>query len=293
MIKAKLILFLAMSIFGTVGLLRRYIPLASGSLAFTRGLLGAAILLAVMLIFKKEISAKSIRANLAALILSGILMAFDWIFLFEAFNHTTVAIATVCNYMAPVFFIIGSAIIFKERLSIKKIGCILAAFLGVVLVSGVTSSGYAELDLKGIGFGISAAICYASVILISKAMKDISAYNTVFMQLGIASAVLLPYAYFTDGMDFSMLDMHSILLLLFVGIVLTGLTYAMYFYALGELPTSVVAVFSYIDPLVAVLCSYFILKEQLGATELAGMILILGATLISELEFKKPVTAGE
>ena len=93
-------LVLSMLIFGTIGLFRRYIPLPSGLLAMARGLIGTLFLVLAMALRRQRPSGAAIRKNLPLLILSGAMIGFNWILLFEAYNHTTVALATLCYYMA-------------------------------------------------------------------------------------------------------------------------------------------------------------------------------------------------
>ncbi len=114
--KAKFTLIAAMFLFGTIGIFRRYIPLPSGLLALARGVIGAAFLLAAVLLRKDRLSWQAIRRNLLLLCVSGVLIGFNWILLFESYQYTTVATATLCYYMAPIFVILASPFFFRERL---------------------------------------------------------------------------------------------------------------------------------------------------------------------------------
>ena len=69
-----------------------------------------------------------------------------------------------------------------------------------------------------------------------------------------------------------------------VGIIHTGITYCLYFSSLKELPGQKAAILSYIDPLVAVLVSVFLLGETLTLSQALGGLLILGFTLWNEIE---------
>ena len=141
---ARIYLILSMVIFGTIGIFRRYIPLPSGALAMLRGIVGASALLLIMFIIKKPPNIKKLKSNLLLLIISGALIGFNWIFLFESYNYTSVATATLCYYMAPVFVLIASPIFLKEKLTVKQIICSITAIIGIVLVSGVFNQKYAD-----------------------------------------------------------------------------------------------------------------------------------------------------
>lgn len=63
---------------------------------------------------------------LPALLISGGMIGFNWMLLFEAYRYTTIAVATLCYYMAPVLLIAFSPLLFKEKLTGRQIVCVLA-----------------------------------------------------------------------------------------------------------------------------------------------------------------------
>lgn len=283
--QSKLTLILAMVIFGTIGIFRKYIPLPSSVIAMARGFIGMLFLLLVVLVKRERPSAEAIKANLFMLILSGVALGFNWILLFEAYQYTTVATATLCYYMAPILVIMVSPILFGERLNKKKILCVVVALLGMVLVSGVLQSGVSQIvELRGILLGLGAAVLYASVILLNKRIKDISAYDKTILQLGVAAIVLLPYTFITENMGALTLTPLMLVMLIVVGVIHTGVAYAFYFGSMKNLKAQTVALYSYIDPIVAIILSALFLHEDMGILEVVGACMVLGATMISEFE---------
>ena len=134
--KAKGSLLAAMTIFGTVGILVRYIPLPAATVAFFRGVLGCLFILLLMLATGKKLDFSAIRKNAWLLLLSGGAMGLNWVFLFESYHHTSVAVATICYYLAPVFLVLVSPLL-GERLTGKKLLLCGIALVGMVFVSGV------------------------------------------------------------------------------------------------------------------------------------------------------------
>lgn len=278
---------LAMFIFGTIGIFVRHVALPSSVIALVRGSIGMLFLLMVVLLSRKKISGAAIRQNLLLLCLSGAFIGFNWIFLFEAYRYTTVATATLCYYLAPVFVILAAPFFLKEKLTVKKLLCVTAALIGMVFVSGVLQTGIPAADeMKGIFFGIAAALLYASVVLCNKFIHDISSYDMTIMQLGIAAFVLLPYTLITEDIGSLQVTLPTVLLLLFVSIVHTGIAYALYFSAMQDLSSHTIAIFSYVDPIVAIVLSALLLSEPMGIFGVIGAVLILGSTLISGLPDK-------
>jgi len=270
--------------FGTIGIFVRHIPLPSSVIAVARGVIGSLFLLLYLRRKRQSLSLPDIRRNGRILLLSGACMGINWILLFEAYHYTTVAIATLCYYMAPVFVILASAFLFREKLTPLKGLCLAGALVGMLLVSGVLQNGFAgSADTTGILLGLGAAALYACVVLLNKYLKNISAMDATIVQLGASAVVLFPYTLFTETLTDLALSPTAAILLATVGILHTGITYAMYFGSMQHLKAQTVALYSYIDPLVAILLSALLLKEPLGATGIAGAVLILGSTLLSEL----------
>lgn len=285
---AKGKLALSMFIFGTIGIFRRGIVLPSSIIALVRAVVGTVFLLCVILLKKQKIDSNAVRKNLLLLILSGILLGFNWILLFEAYQYTSVATATLSYYMAPIFIILVSPLLLKERLTLRKSICVAVALGGMVLVSGFAETGITSIsEMKGVLFGLAAAVFYASVVLMNKGICDITAYDKTIMQLGIAAVVLLPYTLLTENWASLRFDSNSVVMLLIMGIVHTGFAYAMYFGTTRTLSAQTLALFSYIDPIVAVLLSALLLKEPMSTLSLIGAVAVLGSTIVSELPEKR------
>lgn len=279
---SRLKLIAAMSIFGTVGLARRYIPLSSGLIACVRGLVGGLFLLFVLAVKRRKIAWNAVKENGLLLPLSGALIGINWILLFEAYKYTTVATATLFYYMAPVIVVLASPLVLKERLTLGKLMTVVISLGGMLLVSGVFSEGGIR-GPWGILFALGAAFFYACVILLNKKLKPIEAYDKTVVQLFCAAAVLLPYLLVTeDATTWTIMPLTAVLLLV-VGILHTGVAYALYFGSFEGLSAQTVAVVGYIDPVVAVLLSALLLREPMSLSQGIGAVLILVASLGGEL----------
>ena len=281
----KMMMIAAMTIFGTIGIFRKYIPLPSSTLALARGVIGTLFLLTLVLFVKKQrLDGGAIRRNLAFLVISGALIGFNWILLFEAYQYTTVAVATLCYYMAPVIVVMVSPFLFKEKLTPLKAACVAVALAGMVFVSGIPQSGFGGIsELKGILLGLGAALLYATVVVLNQYIRDIPAYDKTIMQLGMAAVAILPYTLLTENFADISFTPIAVLMLLFVGIVHTGIAYTLYFGSMSGLKAQTIALFSYIDPVVAIILSAVILQENIGLWGVIGAVMVLGSTMVSEL----------
>ena len=282
--QTKLTLAAAMVIFGTIGLLRRLIDLPSAAISCCRGLLGCVFLLAMQCLRGRKPDWAALRPKLWLLLLSGGMIGFNWMLLFEAYRYTTVAAATLCYYMAPILLIAVSPFLFGEKMTGGKIVCVALAVGGMVLVSGVLDGEALPAGTgTGIALGLGAAVLYASVMVITKKLSALNAFDPTIVQLGAAGAVMVPYLLVTGELASVQLETRSVLLLLVVSIIHTGLPYAMYFGAMGRLPAQTVALMSYLDPITALLLSALVLHEKLSVFGIIGAVLVLGATVLSDL----------
>lgn len=285
----RLMLIISMTVFGTIGLFVRNVPLPSGELALYRAVLAAMLIGFYLLITKQRIPFAKMKKEIPLLLFSGAAMGINWILLFEAYKYTSVSVATLSYYFAPVIVTLLCPILFREKLTIKQIICFVMSTLGLVLITGlgdITGTNH----FKGILCGLGAAVFYATVILLNKFIKGVDGIHRTFLQFIAAIAVLIPYVGFTGGVTLGSLDGKGWIFLLVVGLVHTGITYCMYFSSLKELPGQKAAILSYIDPLVAVIISVTVLREEMALLQIVGGVLILGFTLLNEIDLKKAKT---
>jgi len=281
--KARLMNISSMAIFGTIGLFVRNIAVSSGELALYRALLASALIAVYLVITKQHIPFKLIKKSLPLLLFSGVAMGINWILLFEAYKYTTVSLATLSYYFAPVIVTSVCPFLFKEKLSTKQIVCFILSTVGLVMITGIGEIESGSTHFIGILFGLGAAVLYATVVLINKFIQDVDGIHRTLLQFIAAIITLTPYVALTSGVTLYLLDGIGWICLLTVGIIHTGITYCMYFSSLKEIPGQKAAILSYIDPLVAVFISVTILGESLTLWQAIGGAMILGFTLWNEI----------
>ena len=281
-VSARFMLIISMAIFGTLAVFVRNIDLNSGEQALYRAILAAVLILIYLLATGQKIDFKSIKKEVPLLLASGIAMGINWILLFQAYKYTTVSVATLSYYFAPVIVTVVCPFLFHEKLNKKQIICFVMSTVGLVMIIGVNGFGQGSSDLTGVLFGLGAAAFYATVVLLNKFIKNVTGIHRTFLQFIAAIIILIPYVACTGGIHLGNLNGKGWISLLIVGLVHTGITYCMYFSALKELPGQEAAILSYIDPLVAVLVSVLLLGETMTFMQVLGGIFILGFTLWNE-----------
>lgn len=202
-------LIISMAVFGTIGLFVRNISVTSGELALYRAIL-AAILIGIYLIAtRQKIELDRIRKQLPLLIASGVAMGFNWILLFQAYRYTTVSVATLSYYFAPVIVTIACPILFREKMTAKQWICFAMSTIGIILITGIGDMSAGSNHLIGIVLGLGAACLYATVILINKFIKDVEGIHRTFLQFLAAIIVLIPYVAMTSGVTLGSMDIKG------------------------------------------------------------------------------------
>ena len=286
----KIKLVLIYLTFGTVGLVAHFIPLSSSVIVFYRALLGGIFIIFMSLLQGKTIDVKSIKDNFVVLIFTGFFMGLNWVLQFEAFRVSSVAIGTVCYNTMPIFLVIIASFIFNEKIDIKTSICIIIATIGVVLVSNVINTGIKSDEVLGCVYGVLGAIFYALILIFNRKLSNIAMHDKIIFQFSFSAVVMLLYASFIEKSSFVFdknLSQDEIIIgvicILLLSCLHTGFCYVQYFTAVANLKAKTVAILTYIDPVVAMLLSFFVLKESMTKLQFLGAVLILSSTLINEM----------
>lgn len=276
--KASLQFLSAMAIFGTLGLFVRHIDTDSVTLSFLRTLIGALILGGIVLITHRPCKIEQGQGKF--ILLSAVFLACNWIFLFESYRYTAISIATVIYYLAPVMVMIISITILKDSVNRSMITALSLCLIGLICI---TQNQVGTTSMKGIIFALLAASSYAGVLLSNRKIHRIDRLTFTFLQLSIAAVIIAGYL-LVKGELAGMLQIPqpSWPWIIAVGVLHTGLAYSLYFGALQRLPASRAAIFSYLDPGVAILVSLVFLQEGCTGMQAAGILLIISGILMAD-----------
>ena len=303
--KATIKVLIAMLLWGSLGVFVKNVSLESVEIAFFRGIIGS-IFLGIVLFIRmqnnkklkqndnevEDENKKPSKKSIIILIISGMAIGFNWVFLFNSYNYITVANATIVYYLAPVIVIFVSPIFLKEKLTLKKVLAVICAMIGLVLIVRTGSSNGNVNITQGIINAFAAACLYASVIILNKFIKNVDDYTKTFIQLFMASMVLLPWVIYRNNIIFD--SPKSIILIAILGIAHTGIAYCLYFSAMKDLKAQSIAILGYLDPVSSVVFSIFLLREPFSVYQLIGGVIILASAIIAEKNPKpKTIKNGE
>ena len=270
---------LTLLMFGSNGVVASYIALNSYEIVFFRTLIGGLFLVAVFLITRGKIQALRDKKQFLCMLISGAAMGGNWMFLYEGYQQIGVGLATLASYFGPVIVMALSPLLFRERLVPAKVLGILAAFGGMLLVDLET---LVESRFSwGLICGLMAAVMYAVMIIFNKKAQGITGLENTLWQLGVSFVIVTIFMVFRQGFTLSV-PQGSLLPILMLGIVNTGVGCYLYFSAIGKLPAQSVAICGYLEPLSTLVFSAVLLQEHLTPLQAGGAVLILGGAALGE-----------
>lgn len=280
-------LTLSMIIWGSLGIFALWSGLPALDLAFYRCLIGA-LILGIYCWQKGYLNyAYANFTNIFYAILSGIFIVLNWIFLFKSFQLASITIGNVSYYLQPIFLVILSIIFFSDSVKLKQWFFILLTTLGVMLTSNLnfeTSATNQQLML-GVGCAVLAGILYAFSTVIIKFIKDMPAGLITLIQLIAGFIILMPFIKSSDILHLNQIAISNILI---IGIIHTSLAYILYYQAVREVNLTMVAILSYIDPIVAIITDIIFCHRSLNWLQITGIVLtFIGSYQVIKLKQEK------
>lgn len=279
---ARIKLILAAVILGTIGWFAGHVPLPSNVIVTFRAALAALTIGLYFLVTRRKFRLQATKKEIILLLASGVCIALNFVFLFEAYNHIPYSIASLCDYFAPVVMIVLSPLVFREKMTGRQLFCFVMATVGLLLLIGVFGGGE-DISPLGVAIGLTGMLFYVPVLMINKAVKNVGDYERTLLQFAVATVVLLLFLPFKDAPDFSQMTPVSWVFLCLIGVVHTGVAYCLMFGALPKLSGQEGALLTYLDPFTAVMVSVFVMEEPMGWMQIVGGVLLVGFLLINEL----------
>ncbi|MFI9175479.1 DMT family transporter [Streptomyces lincolnensis] len=215
--------------------------------------------------------------TLGLAVLGGVFIVFNWVFLFQSYENTSISVATVVYHTQPFYVVLLGALLFRERLTAAKAGWIGVAFAGLILVSGVTPGDFAGggTYLLGLGQALLAALLYGLSTVVTKRISGVRPHLIALVQVLVGIPLLLPFADLGamrgTGADWGWL--------VGLGIIHTGLMYVLMYAAYAQLPTAKIAVLAFTYPAVAMVMDWLVYGHHIGLVQALGVPLIVMASL--------------
>ena len=269
----------ALLLFGSNGIVASLIHLSSYEIVLLRTLIGSLLLIAIFFIAREKLTFYKYKTQSIFLAVSGIAMGTSWIFLYEAYDEIGVSLASLAYYCGPVIVMILSPFLFGEKLTKLKVCSFLVVLVGIFLVNGTAFEN--GVSVWGLACGLLSAICYSLMVMFNKKAKDITGLENSMLQLFVAFLTVAIFVGIKQGYRME-IDTQSIIPILVLGLLNTGIGCYFYFSSIDKLPVQTVAICGYLEPLSAVVFSVIFLKETMLPIQIIGAVLIIGGAMLGE-----------
>ncbi len=247
----------------------------------------SAILMVLLILVKDKSKLKIKIKDIPLFIGTGVCsIVFFNLCYFEAINVIGgSSLPALLLYTAPIFVMIISLFLFKEKITKKKIISLIMTFVGLMLVTGVLSSSD-NISYKAVLLGLGAGLGYALYSIFGKYLVDkydsltITAYTFI-----IASVFAIPISKITNNISL-MFSFKAIISGIALALICTVLPFLLYTIGLKKTEAGKAAVFATIEPFVAAIVGLLFFNESLTIEKIVGMLLILSAIIILNLNKK-------
>ena len=249
---------------------------------FFRCVFGAAALAAFALVAGRARELRVDRRGLALAALAGGLMTAMWTAFFAAIQWTSIAVATVAFHLQPVWLMLAGAWWLGERLSLARAAAAGAALVGLVLATGLWSAGLPSdqpLFAWGLGLAVLGSVCYAVVSLLAKQQRRLTSLGFTFWQCVVGTGLLLWWPWTHDLANrWAEWPWDTWAWLAGLGVIHTGLAYALMYGAMQRLEAGRIAVLQFVYPITAIVLDAVIYGRTLSTLQWTG-VAIMGAAL--------------
>lgn len=208
------------------------------------------------------------------------LLFFSWCY-FETINRTSLAVAGVLLYTAPVFVMLLSALLLGEKITGRKILALLLAVTGCALVSGILT-GDAKVDAIGLLLGLGSGFGYALYSVFSRFAidREYDFWTILFYTFLFCSLFSLPFADWAVMLPAMHSDPGLILWMVAMGLFTAFLAYGLYTAGLARMESSRAAIVASLEPVVGTVVGFIWFLEVPGWDSVLGICLVLGAIAV-------------
>ena len=210
---------------------------------------------------------------------TGVLMVLNWALFFAAIPRTSIGVATIVFHIQPVWIMLFGTLVLREAVAPRQVAAMLAALLGLVLTTGLLggdAAAWGPDHVSGLLMCLAGSLCYAAVTILAKTEKVVTPFALAWWQCAVGTVLLLwvPLVHGWPQAPSSWAWLAGL------GVLHTGLAYAILFAGMARLTLGRIAVLQYVYPLTAIVLDWAVYGRALGAVQLAGVGLMAGALLV-------------
>lgn len=268
------LLVAACIMYGLIGIFIKLIgDMPLGSIIFYRLLFALAAII-LYLAISGNLRELRLKEKKWSLLLLGLFEAAAVLAYFYSVSYTTVSIAVLLLYTAPVYVALLSPVVLKEKISSRGILALVLSIAGVIMVvqPQIQNDG---ITVSGIALGLASGLLYAFMIMTSRSLKN--NYTGTAQATWSIIVSLIIFSPFGFAINADILRDKLYLLVLF-GLIPTAIGGILYFNGLRIVKAQNASIISLLEPASAVFFAFVILSEPVGyTTAIGGCLILLGA----------------
>lgn len=207
---------------------------------------------------------------------------------FRAMEMIHLSVAAVLLYTAPAFVLVMSAVLFKEKITGKKIAVLCATVIGCGLASGAAGA-VGGVNAGGILYGLGSGFGYAIYSIFSRYAIEKGYHNLTitFYTFFFASFAAVPLADTKQIVSVCIKDIRMTGFCLLFGLLSTVIPYVLYTAGLSHMENSRASVIASVEPITAAVIGGIVYRETPDVYQTAGIVLVIGAVIVSNIQKKK------
>jgi drug/metabolite transporter (DMT)-like permease len=271
---------------GLIAVIVREVDLDAQVLVFYR-LFFAALTLGIVAIVLRKLPLLRLQRHRERIVLIGVTLAAHWFLYFATIKLSSVAVAVLMAYLAPLAIAILAPLVLPEPRSRVALVALVPAAGGVALVALGGEEGGAVRPLA-LATGLLTAATYAALVLMTKRIAaEVPVLALSFWNYAVASLAIAPLLLGADRIMPTASELPAVLAL---GVVFTALSGYLYIWFLRHVTAQAIGILAYIEPVSAALLAWAFLDEALTWQIVVGGLLVIaaGATVV----FLEPADAA-
>ncbi|HIF9449737.1 TPA: DMT family transporter [Photobacterium damselae] len=277
-------MIISATLMGCVGLFARNINTSGDVIAFTRMVVGAVGIFALMYYQGKTLQIKSTKLS-PTVIASGACLGLCLAAYVSATQYTTLANAVFLIYTGPVVSTILAAIFLKEKISALTAGFLSAVFVGCLLIIGVIgytpesgftmSLSFSKETMLGDMLGLTSGIGYGLYLFFSRYRTDVSSDSRSFFNF-LFGAIAIGVCFMLNPPSLAEMNASSWVWLLAMGFFIGFGALSLLTIAAKHLKAAELACVSYLETVVGAGIGIMMFNESLTTLQAIGGILVIG-----------------
>jgi len=261
---------------GLIAIIVRKVELDAQVLAFYR-VAFAALALLVVAAGARKVPLLRLQRLRGRVLLLGVLLAAHWFVYFATIKLSSVAVAVLMVYTAPIFIALLAPLVLPEPRSLVALAALVPAGAGLVLVALGGEAGTHVRPLA-LASGIAAALSYAALVILTKQVAtQIPVLTVTFWNYTIAAVAVSPLLLFAPRVVPTGEELPALLAL---GVVFTALSGYIYIWLLRRVTAQAIGVLAYIEPVSAALLAWALVDEPLSWQVVVGGALVIAGGLV-------------